>query len=76
MGTVNATLLSIEPITTWVNASFSWSTSSRWEFEVVKPSLAPRQFACLYAVCGVFPVSRGVLFLTQPEEVGGNEVKE
>jgi len=28
MGTVNATLLSAEPITTWVNATFSWLTTS------------------------------------------------
>jgi hypothetical protein len=45
------------------------------EREVVKPSSSPGRFASFtYAVCGVFPASRGVLFLTHPEKVGGNEV--
>jgi hypothetical protein len=71
MGTVNATLLSAEPITTWVKATLSWSTSPRRN---AKWSSHPGDLLPLMRVCGV-PASRRVLFLTQPEEVGGNEVK-
>jgi len=71
MGTVNATLLSAEPITTWVNATFSWLTTSWGELEAGQPSRAPGRstFFCL-AARGVFPASRGVLILTHPLEVG------
>ncbi len=77
MGTANATVLSVGPITTWVNASISWSISSqgssKWSSQALCPGdlLAP---VMPFAAC--FPLPGGVLFLTPPEEVGGNEVKQ
>ncbi len=77
MGTVNATLLSAGPSTAWVNATFSWLISSWGEREAGQPSCAPGRFASVYhAARGEFPASRGVLILTHPEEVGGNEVRQ
>jgi hypothetical protein len=73
MGTVNATLLSAVPITTWVNATFSWVTAKG----SIQPSPAPgRRVSSFLAARGESPASRGVLFLTRPERVGGNEVKQ
>jgi hypothetical protein len=74
MATENATLLFAVPNTNWVNATFIGLTSKRSISRVTakrstQPNTAP-------AARDEFPASRGVLSLTHPEEVAGNEVKQ
>jgi hypothetical protein len=79
MGTVNATPLSAEPITTLGEYNIFMDDLFVGELEVGQPSCAPGRFASFsytHAARGQFPASRGVLFLTHPEEVGGDEVKQ
>ena len=79
MGTENATLLSDVPNTSQVNATFSWATlmgHRRNNLEVVRPANRTPGFSVLHlAERGEFAASRGVLFLTYPEEARANEVK-
>jgi hypothetical protein len=81
MGTVSATMLFAVPNTDRVNAIFSWVTS-KWTIswddrEAVNPAKPGTQAvrALFSAARGEFPAPRGVLSLTHPEGVGGNEVK-
>jgi hypothetical protein len=79
MGTVNATPLSAEPITTlgeyniFMDDLFVGGTRSG---PAKLRTRAIASFSYAYAARGQFPASRGVLFLTHPEEVGGDEVKQ
>jgi hypothetical protein len=76
MGTLIATLLSAEPITTWVHATFAWLTSRGsicWVTakRSTQPNPAPGWFLSFFhAERGEFPASRGVLILTCPPRVG------
>jgi hypothetical protein len=73
MGTVNATLLSDVPNTNWVNATFPWVTAKRSTSRVT----AKRSTSWVISKCARrFSASRGVLFHTHPEEVGGKEAKQ
>ena len=82
MGNENATLLFAVPNTNWVNATLFMGdlkeVNLSGDREAVSPAKPDTQAVCalIYAARGEFPASRGVLSLTHPEEVGGNEVKQ
>jgi hypothetical protein len=82
MGTLNATLLFAEPITTWVNATSLW-VPSNWSIwgatamRSTKPSSAPEcGVSSFLPARGEFPASQGVLILTHPEKAWDNEVNQ
>ena len=75
MGTVNATLLSAEPVTTWAQATSSWSSSSqrnaKWSSQALHPGdLLP--LLMQFAACFLLPGESYSLPILK--KVGGNEV--
>ncbi len=76
MGTVIATLLFAVPNTTWVSASFLWGLRGKSRWLMQQNAASKNQVTSIFAACGEFPASRGVLFHTQPEIAGGDEVKQ